>query len=99
APEARLDPALFVPELVALHQDARAEVAAERTRQQALTQPERAKTPSGDQGTLGGPRLVPVAPAASPPPAHLSLIPFGVGQFANGEGGKGTAFLVGELAL
>ncbi|GEM_PF-3376474 len=34
-----------------------------------------------------------------PPPAILSYIPFGVGQIANDEVGKGIAFMVAETAL
>lgn len=89
-PGARLDPALFVPELVALHEDSQREVAAELA----------ARPVDPPPAALGEPRLVPLPPPAAPrPPAHLSLIPFGVGQFANGDSGKGVAFLVGETAL
>jgi hypothetical protein len=79
-PSARLDPGVFLPELVALAERTRAEVAQES---RAVT-------------------VAPVpapAPALTPsvvrtvPPLSAAFVPFGGGQFANGQPLKGAGFL------
>lgn len=78
APETRLDPGLFLPDLVSLSEEVRGELARERA--------------------LLGPSL---HAGATQPVPHVSLafLPFGTGQFANGQTTKGIAFLAGEALL
>jgi hypothetical protein len=78
-PEAEMDPASFVPDLVRLAQQTKSEVAKARA-----------------------PAVATVTPVTKPPPeparSGFTLIPFGVGQFRNGDTAKGYAFLAGQSA-
>lgn len=75
APDTRLDPGLFLPELVRLSEEVRDEVALQRS------------------------LLEPRVDASAQPHVALALLPFGTGQFANGQTTKGLAFLAGEALL
>lgn len=75
SPKARLDPGTFLPEVVALAADARAEV-------------QRAVAPAP---------TVAHQLAPEPPGLGYAFLPFGIGQYANGDPGKGTLFLLTEL--
>lgn len=90
-PDATIDPALFVPELVALFDDAREEVRAETPRPPPVV--EVAPPPPAEEPVEQVSAAPPRAPAA------LSLVPFGVGQFSNREPVKGWVFLAAEVAL
>lgn len=100
-PDARLDPGLFLPELIALSDEARVEVAHEPK----PAEPIRAKPLPPDE-----PRLAQPTPAQPPtvavtvprtanerPSLGLMFVPFGVGQFALDQNVKGTLFLTGEV--
>lgn len=91
SPSTRMDPGIFVPELVVIADDARAEV----SREQKLP-------PPGVCPQLVCPTCV---DAKCPPPPErpsfayaYALIPFGVGQFMNRQPAKGLLFLGAELA-
>ena len=88
-PDTKIDPVMFVPELVALFDDAKEEVARETP-----AEPPRPAAPPVEKKV----ELVP-APAPAPgPPLALAFVPFGVGQFANGDGGRGWIYLGAEAA-
>src|SRR5690606_444704 len=86
-PDARLNPAVFLPELVALAESARLHVDAERRERS------RASAPPVGEATV---KIEP--PASARATLLQALTPFGVGQYANGEVGKGSFFLVAESA-
>jgi len=75
SPDVRLDPGLFLPELVRLAEEVRDEVALQRS------------------------LLEPRVDLAEPPHVAFAFLPFGTGQFANGQTTKGFAFLAGEALL
>jgi hypothetical protein len=81
-PKAKVDPDTFLPEVIALWEQARREVAHE-----LLTDPPMPPAPVVRQ---------PRGPPTPAGPLGYAFIPFGVGQFTNGQPGKGTFFLVGE---
>jgi len=87
-PAARVDPGLFLPELVALADEARGEVAREQPQPKpAEKAAEVAAKPGAGPGSL----------RVTSPPLGFAFIPFGVGQFKNGDTGKGVLFLVAEV--
>lgn len=87
-PAARVDPGLFLPELVALADEARGEVAREEPQPKPV---EKAGAVEPTPGAAPG-----VARVTSPPLVY-AFIPFGVGQFKNGDTGKGALFLGAEV--
>jgi hypothetical protein len=88
-PTARVDPGLFLPELVALADEARGEVA----REEPQAKPDD-KVAGGEVKPGAGPGA---ALRVTSPPLVYSFIPFGVGQFKNGDTGKGVLFLTAEV--
>lgn len=102
-PQYQLDGGTFLPELIALAQEARAEVAQETRRLEPVKpRPE----PVRDAEAVVVPAPVPAAPpvqvgATAPPVTRPGLvpmlIPFGVGQFTLDQNVKGTLFLAGEV--
>ena len=85
-PGSRVDPGLFLPELVALADEARGEVAREDPPP---------KPPEKPEAVVAKP--VPAVAHAPPPSLGWAFVPFGVGQFKNGDNGKGALFLGGEV--
>ncbi|MHB8878085.1 MAG: hypothetical protein ACYC8T_30680 [Myxococcaceae bacterium] len=86
-PAARVDPGLFLPELVALADEARGEVARE----------DPPPTPPDKPLAVAAPLQAPGVQRAAPPSLAYAFLPFGVGQFKNGENTKGVLFLAGEV--
>ncbi len=100
SPEARLAPALFGPDLVSLAEQARTDVAQEPRPPEPIRP---LRLPGSPLHSEPEPE-----PALPPPPLvssdgaervsiGVALVPFGVGQFAQGEDAKGTLFLTGEV--
>jgi len=83
-PQAVLDPSVYPPKMIIDFEGLRSNL----IRLGVLTQDQAPRPPE--------PRDL-VAP--EPAPLSLALFPFGVGQFANREPGKGALFLVAEAAL
>lgn len=110
-PGVTLDTGYFSPDITELSEDSYADVLRENP---SAARPRRdlvAVVPSPPGPPPRTPVPPPVtpppapAPAARPPPVKapagpglLALVPFGVGQFARGEAGKGHLFLWSELA-
>lgn len=94
-PKATVDPDTFLPEVLALWKQAKREVA-----QEAAASPPMPPPPMPPPVARPPPRLAAPAPPPTPPPPPLGLafVPFGVGQFANRQPGKGALFLAGEAA-
>jgi hypothetical protein len=86
-PGSKVDPGLFLPELVALADEARGEVAREDP---PAVRVEKPVTGPVDPKP-GAPQL------HRPAPVGYAFVPFGVGQFKNGDGTKGWLFLGGEV--
>lgn len=82
-PLARADPALFPPRFVELFND--------------VKEQERAKL-AAQHGSQWQPQLGLTPQTRERASLGVTLVPFGVGQFANGSPGKGAFFLVSELA-
>lgn len=99
-PDAQLDPGLFLPELVALADEARAEVAQE-PRPPEPVRPRSVPADDVPQKIVTPAPALEVAPpvAAGPkqPSLALAFVPFGVGQFSVDQHMKGTLFLTGEV--
>lgn len=89
-PDYRLDPGLFLPELVALADQARAEVASE---------PKPPEPVRPEPLPEASPVLTPTTVVAAPerPSLGWMFVPFGVGQFTLGDNLKGTLFLGSEV--
>lgn len=88
-PQTRMDPGIFVPELVVLADDARAEVAREPKLPPQGVCP-KLECPKGEETVC--------APLPERPGFGYGLVPFGVGQFMNRQPAKGLLFLGTELA-
>lgn len=96
---ARVDPVVFPPEVVRLStevlKDLEAHDSCERPKPPPTPAPEPAK-PAASTSPTPAPAAAtsPAEPPRTPAPLALAFMPFGVGQFANGDYGKGAAFLV-----
>lgn len=82
-PPTRLDPAVYPPKMISDFEGQRLNLV-----RLGVIQPDQAPRP---------PDTAPVR--VEPPPYPLMFFPFGVGQFANREPAKGTAFLVAQAVL
>ncbi len=89
-PDTKIDPVQFVPELIALFDDAKEEVA----REAPPEPPKPVVQPVEKKVAL----VPPPAPVQEPPPLALAYVPFGVGQFSNGDGARGWMYLGAEAA-
>ncbi|MBI5545977.1 MAG: tetratricopeptide repeat protein [Deltaproteobacteria bacterium] len=92
-PSATADTAIFPPRLLQLLEESR-RAAGPRPAPARDESVSKADLPLAPPPPL---LLVPAAPPAEPPAFALALVPFGVGQFANGSPRKGALFLSGEL--
>jgi len=100
------DPLHLSPELQQLvrrvARDRGAEIARRsRSRRVPRSQPTSQASSRATSAPAPAPRTPPPPPRARPreTPAYLAPLPFGVGQFLNGQRRKGWALLVGETAL
>lgn len=95
-PKAKVDPDTFLPEVIALWKQARREVAQEPPASPPMPPPPVLRPVAPPTPTLAAPAPRPLLPP--PPPLGMAFVPFGVGQFANRQPGKGALFLTGEVA-
>jgi hypothetical protein len=104
-PDYQMDPFYVPPQAVAFFERVRVDNQAllqpirerRRAAQEALRQEEEARARLLNQGpSLGSPQIV--REQIERPSTALALLPFGVGQFQNGESGLGIAFAVTEAA-
>lgn len=91
-PTHKLDPEVFSPALVQLFEQVR-----EKTKVEPTPPPPVAAPPPGPPPPSVG--IGRPAPTHEPHSAALSLVPFGVGQFANEQPVKGAVFAGAEVAL
>jgi hypothetical protein len=96
APDARLDAGRFPPDLVALAEAARRDVADE-PRPPTPVRPRRVEDPEVPAGLTAPPLLPTQVEPGERPSLAVVLVPFGVGQFALDEDVKGTLFLTSEV--
>lgn len=97
-PTHKLDPEVFSPALVQFFEEVRTEAGL------ALRgEPEPKESPPPPPVATALPQAPPAGVVSSPAPEPhglgWALIPFGVGQFANGHNGRGALFLASELGL
>lgn len=94
-PNHQLDPEVFSPALVQFFEEVRAEAGLKDGQKTVLAPPP--PPPPPVRTPPPPPQVVTPAPADHSP--VWSLVPFGVGQFANHHPVKGTIFAVGEVGL
>jgi hypothetical protein len=108
-PNHRLDAAVFPPQVMEVFREVRRasglDVLQPPSEETRAPPPDETSTPAPDAAheRTGGPPPLPRVPTALPPPPApspaLALVPFGVGQFANGHPVRGAAFASAELGL
>jgi len=101
-PAHRLDPLIHPPELVEFFDGIRTEIEEElaRIRKELVAAEEERKRKEAEAKEQAAVKeLVYIERHSKKNSLWLSFVPFGAGQFQNGETGKGLAFLSGEAAL
>jgi hypothetical protein len=99
APEHRLDPGVFSPELVRFFESVRVRAGlAAPSGEVHATEGERSSSPPPPPPSVAAANPI-EPPESREPPLWPAFVPFGVGQFNNGRTAKGSLLLVGESLL